>query len=210
LRIEEISKAIVELKSDVTCSLVKEAIAHGVDPMRILGELRKGMDEIGQRYERRDVFLAELIMAGEVMKEATNVLKPYLTRQADRARDIVVLGTIEGDLHDIGKDIVATLLSSSGFEVRDLGIDVSPSRFVEEAQETRAKVIGISALLSTTVPRCKTVVEELEKRTLRKKVKVIVGGAAVREEYTVAFGVDAAVNDAIKGLEIIRKWTCKP
>lgn len=207
MSLEEISKAIIDLRYDVTCSLVKEAIAQRVDPMRILIELRKGMEEIGQRYETGELFLADLIMAGEIMKGATDLLRPHLTGQADLPGHRVVLGTIEGDLHDIGKDIVATILTSSGFDVRDLGIDVPPKRFVEEAQKTKARLVGISALLSTTVPRCRDVVTELEKRALRKKVKVIAGGAAVREEHTLAFGVDGAVNDAMKGLEIMKKWT---
>ncbi|MEM1989019.1 MAG: cobalamin-dependent protein, partial [Candidatus Bathyarchaeia archaeon] len=131
--------------------------------------------------------------------------KPHLKSEG-RGKGKIVLGTIIGDLHDIGKEIIKTLLISSGFEVYDLGVDVPPEKFVEAAKETGAKIIGISALLSTSIVNTAKVVEKLREEGLRDKVKVIVGGAAARQWMIEKYGLDAAINDAIKGLEIIRRW----
>jgi methylmalonyl-CoA mutase cobalamin-binding domain/chain len=177
-------------------------------PKDIFDALGKGMNEVGRKYEKSEFFLSDLIMAGETMKKALNVLMHYMkVNEGDKGK--IILGIIEGDLHDIGKNIVNSILTSSGFIVYDLGIDVPPKRFVEKTKETGTDIIGISALLSTSIPTTAKVIEELQKEGLRDKVKVIIGGAAVREWNIEKYGIDAAVNDVIKGINIIQSWVKK-
>jgi len=203
--LDSLKAALVELNAVKVNELLKESLSSGLKPMEILNALRSGMEEIGRLFEDGEYFVSELVMAGELMKRALSILKPYLRIEAT-ARGRIVLGTIIGDLHDIGKEIVKSLLISAGFEVYDLGIDVPPERFVKKAKETGAKIIGISALLSTSIANTADVVRALKKAGLRGKVKVIVGGAAARPWMVREYGVDAAVYDAIKGLEIIKRW----
>jgi 5-methyltetrahydrofolate--homocysteine methyltransferase len=204
--LNEITNGIVHLEYENVKKLVNSALEKDIKPLDVLEALRKGLEKVGEKFEKQEYFLSELIMAGEIMKDLLNILKPYLLSKTPKAKGKIVLGTILGDLHDIGKDIIKTLLISSGFEVYDLGIDVSPEQFVKKAKEVDADIIGISALLSTTVPTTAEVIKYLEKAKLRKKVKVIIGGAAVRKEHIKKYGVDAAVNDAMEGLNIIKAW----
>jgi len=204
--LNEITNGIVHLEYENVKKLVNSALEKDIKPLDVLEALRKGLEKVGEKFEKQEYFLSELIMAGEIMKDLLNILKPYLLSKTPKAKGKIVLGTILGDLHDIGKDIIKTLLISSGFEVYDLGIDVSPEQFVKKAKEVDADIIGISALLSTTVPTTAKVIKYLEKAKLRKKVKVIIGGAAVRKEHIKKYGVDAAVNDAMEGLNIIKAW----
>jgi len=201
-----VKEALVELDVANFEGSVEEALASGLEPMEILEALRSGMQEIGQRFESGEYFVSELVMAGELMKRALDLLKPHL-KSAGKGEVKIVLGTIIGDLHDIGKEIAKSLLISAGFEVYDLGVDVPPEKFVEKAKETGAKIIGISALLSTSIANTAEVVKALDAARIRDTVKVIVGGAAARPWMVKEYGVDAAVFDVIKGLEIMRKWT---
>ena len=201
----KLRQALVELDSPRYDELLKEALSADMEPMKILDALRSGMEEVGDRFERSEYFVSELVMAGELMKRALSVLKPHLKNE-HRARGKIVLGTIIGDLHDIGKEIVKSLLVSAGFEVHDLGIDVPPQKFVREAKEKGAHIIGISALLSTSIANTAMVVESLKEAGIRNNVKVIVGGAAARPWMIEKYGLDAAVYDAVKGVEIIKMW----
>jgi len=207
--LKELSQVIVELKIEKVGDLVSKALGNSIEPLRITRYLNKGMAIVGQRFQNGEYFLSDLIMAGETMKEALKVLKPHLKVEKEEGRGKIILGTIIGDLHDIGKEIAKTLLISAGFEIYDLGIDVIPKRFVEKAKEVDANIIGISALLTTSVVRVAEVIDELKKSGLRHKVKVIVGGAATREWMKDKFGVDAVVNDAVEGVRIIKSWSEK-
>jgi dimethylamine corrinoid protein len=169
-----------------------------------------GIWEVGTKYEKGQYFISELIIAGEMMKRNVETLKPYLKPRQVSARGTIVLGAAFGDLHDIGKEIVKSLLMAEGFDVDDLGVDVSPSKFVDQVQQTRARVLGISALLSTSTPAAAKVVDELNNRDVRKNSRVILGGAAVRDWMVKDYGVDAAVNDAVKGIKLIRSWVQEP
>ena len=164
------------------------------------------MQEVGARFQRGEYFFSELIMAGETMKEALKILKPLLESSQTKAKGKIVIGTIQGDLHDIGKDIVSTMLVSAGFEVHDLGIDVPPESFSAKVKETGANIVGVSALLSVTVPTVSKVAEAIKLGGMRDRVKIIAGGAAMRPEYAANLGIDAAVNDAIEGVKIIKEW----
>ena len=198
--------AIVNLELNKIQDTVREALDSGLSPVEVLRELQEGMQEVGSRFQQCQYFFSELIMAGETMKEALRNLKPLLESSRAKAVGKIVIGTIQGDLHDIGKDIVSTLLFSAGFEVHDLGIDVPPAKFAEKAKETDANVVGVSALLSVTVPTVSEVAEALSQKGLRSKVKIIAGGAAMRPDYATKLGIDAAVNDAVEGVKIIKDW----
>jgi 5-methyltetrahydrofolate--homocysteine methyltransferase len=197
--------ALVEMDMEGVNDLVRKTLSLGFDPMKIVESLRSGMDEVGRRFESGEYFISELVMSGEIMKRALEILKPYL-RTEGGSKGKIILGTIIGDLHDIGKEIIKTLLISAGFEVYDLGVDVPPEKFVEKAREVGARIIGISALLSTSIVNSAEVVKKLREEGIRDKVKVIVGGAAARPWMIEEYGVDAVVNDAVKGLEMIRGW----
>jgi len=198
--------ALVNLEIDKMQNTVRVALDSGLPPPEILKDLEAGMQEVGSKFQRGEYFFSELIMAGETMKEALKILKPLLESSQGKARGKVVIGTIQGDLHDIGKDIVSTLLVSAGFEVYDLGIDVPPNKFAEKVKETDANIVGISALLSVTVPTVSKVAEAMKLEGLRNRVKIIAGGAAMRRDYAEKLGIDAAVNDAIEGVNIIKDW----
>lgn len=184
-------------------------LKKGRDAFDLLTELRQGMEEVGRKFENSEYFLADLIMAGETMKKALEVLKPSLDSAKAQHVGKVVIGTIWGDLHDIGKEIVSTLLISAGFEVSDLGIDVRPDVFAKELRKSGAEVVGVSALLSTSVPNISKVVDAIGKVGMRDRVRVIAGGAALRKHYAAQLGIDAAVNDAVEGVEIVKSWVAK-
>jgi len=203
----ELKRAIVELNISGVSDIVEKALSAGFDSKEILEALRSGMEDAGHKFAVGEYFLSDLIMAGETMKEALKVLHPCLRIDAQNSvQGKVVLGTILGDLHDIGKEIVKTLLISAGFEVHDLGIDVPPEKFVEEARKVGAYVIGVSALLSTTVPTTAKIVQCLKEEKAHDEIKTIIGGAACRLWMVEKYGVHAAVNDAVEGIDIIKSW----
>jgi methylmalonyl-CoA mutase cobalamin-binding domain/chain len=204
--LEEITGAIIELKVDAMRELCQDALKRGHKPMEIVDAMRKGMEEVGRRYERGEYFLPELMMAGETMKEGMEVLQPYLEKGEGGKGAKIVLGTVQGDIHDIGKNIFAMLARASGFEVIDLGVDVPPERFAEAVEKEGAEVLGLSCLITPALPAMQRTVELLEKRGLRQKVKVILGGAPLTEELGKKLGADAAVNDAVKGVETLKSW----
>lgn len=188
----------------------EDAVKAGISPYDAVMEgMSKGMDIVGKKYEEGEYFLAELIMAGETMKEGLTVLRPYLDKEKKAPVGVVVLGTVQGDLHDIGKNVVSTLLTAAGFEVHDLGVDVPPEKFVDEAKNCKAQIIGVSALLTTTMVNMKAIIEQLEKARIRKQVKVLVGGAPLTDEYAKSIGADGYARDAVQGVGICRQWVKK-
>ena len=205
--LKEIIESIVSLDIDKIKLLAEKAVQSGIPAYTVVMEgLAKGMDAVGQKYEAGEYFLAELLMAGETMKEGMKVLEPYLKDAKREPLGRVVIGTVRGDLHDIGKNIVATLLEGSGFEIYDLGVDIPPEKFTSRAAETNAHIVAMSALLTTTMPEMGNVIQELTKANVRDKVKVIVGGAAVTDEYSKRIGSDAYGRDAVEGNNICKEW----
>lgn len=187
--------------------LIKEALGHGVPPYEIFTKgMVKGITVVGQKYESGEYFLTELVGAGEVVKEGMEEIGHYLSHSQVKPLGTVVIGTVEGDLHDIGKNIVKMLLTSTGFAVKDLGVDVSAGKFVEAVKETKPDIVAMSALLTTTMNSMRTTVEELQKAGLRRKVKVIVGGAPITEEFGKEIGADSAAMDAAQGVRICKEW----
>ena len=204
---EKLTELIIELEVDDIADAVREALEQdGKDPFEILNALTKGMDEVGKRYEEKEYYLTELVLAGETMKEAFNVLQPALAA-ADTSQEKVkiIMGTVKGDNHDIGKNILASLLLSSGFELYDLGMDVDENTIVEKVKETGAKIIALSSLLTMTVEQIKVVDEALKSAGLRDKVKLIVGGAPLNMELAKKLGADDFAEDAVDGVKHIKK-----
>jgi methanogenic corrinoid protein MtbC1 len=172
----------------------------------VIGRIRKGFEEVSRRYDAGEFFLSDLIMTGETAKAALEVLKPLFQKTTREKTAKVVIGTVEGDLHDIGKNIVSTILLSSGFDVYDLGSDVKSHDFVSKVKETEARILALSALLTTTMLNMGIVIEDLKKVGLREKVKVIIGGQPISEEFAQQIGADAYVDDAPKILGVVDKF----
>lgn len=206
--LEQIKKLLADIEIDKVKDVVKEALKAGISPLKIIERgLAEGMRIVGDRFERGEYFLAELVAAGETFKEILEELKPQLIAAGETTRKLgkVVIGTVRGDLHDIGKNIVAIMLESAGFEVYDLGVDVPPEEFVKKVKEINADIVAMSALLTTTMIEMKNVIEELKKAGIRDKVKVIVGGAPVTEEFAKEIGADGYAEDAVKAVEVCKR-----
>lgn len=205
-----IRDAIVNLDIDNIGRLCEEAVGAGVPAYQVVMEgMAKGMEVVGEKYERNEYFLAELIMAGETMKEGMKALEPHLKAGELKRTGKVVIGTVRGDLHDIGKNIVATLLNAAGFEVIDLGVDVPPEKFIEAIKENSPDILGMSALLTTTMIEMEAIIKELKKAGLRNKIKIIIGGAPITKEYAEKIGADAAAKDAVEGVNICKSWMAR-
>lgn len=195
---------IVELDVDNIAKAVQQKLEKRVEPNDILKALTAGMDEVGRRYEQKEYFLTELVLAGETMKEAFDVLKPRLTSKERGKRRPVVVATVKGDNHDIGKNILITMLVSAGFEVIDLGVDCPKEKIVEAVRKHDAKVLALSCLLTMTMREISVVSEALKDAGIRDKVKVIVGGAPLNMELAKEMGADDYSADAIDGVRHIK------
>jgi len=207
--LQKIRECIVNLDMDGAIENVKKALENKVSPVEIVSKsIVEGMSIVGEKFEKGEYFLSELIVAGEIGKEIVKLLDPYLKAEEAQVKKLgrVVIGTVRGDLHDIGKNIVAMMLEAAGFEVIDLGADVPPERFVEAVKEHDANIVAMSALLTVTMPEMKNVIDELKKAGLRDKVKVIVGGAPVTEEYAKSIGADGYGETAVEGVRICKQW----
>ena len=205
---DAMGRSIIDGDAEVAASLAEEAIAAGVDPLAAINEgFVPGINVIGEEFSCERVFLPQLVLAGEAMKAAIGVLEPEMTK-AGSAREIegrVVLATVAGDIHDIGKTLVGTMLAAHGFEVFDLGVDVSTDAIVEKVREVDADLVGGSALLTTTMLVQKEVVAALDEAGLRPGVKVMVGGAAVTPEWVEQIGADGWGQDAIAAVATARE-----
>ncbi|MGY5881228.1 MAG: cobalamin-dependent protein [Candidatus Thorarchaeota archaeon] len=204
MNLEELSNMIVELDIDNIAGAVQGQITTGANPYDILNALTKGMDEVGRRYETNEYFLTELVLAGETMKEAFVVLQPHLTSKEEGERIPIIVATVQGDNHDIGKNILSTMLFSGGFNVIDLGTDCPADRIVNAVKENNAKVVALSSLLTMTMQEITTVHEALQEAGLRDGVKLIVGGAPLSKEIAKELGADDYGADGIDGVRRIK------
>jgi methylmalonyl-CoA mutase cobalamin-binding domain/chain len=202
----DLANAIADLKEDEVKQIVKNKIDSGADPLSIVDECRRGMEIVGERYKNKEYFLGELIMSGEIFKEAMAAIEPKLRAgQSEKPIAKMVLGTAKGDIHNIGKDIAATLLRAAGFEIYDVGIDVAPEVFVNKLKETGASILGISGLLTPSFESMKQTVQAMEAAGLRDKVKIIIGGGIVTEVVCNYVGADVFTDDAPAGVEMCKK-----
>ena len=191
-------------------SLTEELLAKGITPSRIVEEgVVPGMDIVGQKYESGEYFLPELFMAGEAAKVVTAIIKPYLKKEGAKALGTVVIGTVFGDVHNVGKDLVASTLEGVGFKVTDLGVNVPAETFVEAAKKENADIVAMSALITTTMLNMKDVIKALNSGGIRSKVKVMVGGAPLDEKFAKEIGADAYGKDprqaVLKARELLSK-----
>jgi len=202
--LEEVSEALTNLEEDKVLELVKEMIDANEDPFKVLEACRKGMAGIGKNED--EVFLTDLIMAGEIFNEAMEILMPKLMSSTTKKLGKIVIGTVEGDIHNIGKDIAIKFLKAEGFEVIDLGVNVPAQRFVESIREYDPLVVGMSGLLTLSIRPMKRSIEAIIAANLRDKVKIIIGGERSDEEVCNFVGADAWTNDVIDGIKKIKKW----
>ena len=205
---KKMAQSVIDGEADEAERLALEAIELGIDPLDAINKgFIVGVDDVGNRFSCGDAFLPELVMAGEAMKTAVNVLEPEMAKQGSERKMLgtIVLGTIEGDIHDIGKTLVGTMLSASGFKVFDLGVDVPVMTLVEKARLENADIIGVSALLTTTMVKQRDVIEALDDMGLRPKVKVMVGGAPVTRDWTEEIGADGFSEDSIGAVAVAKE-----
>ncbi len=207
--LKPIYENVIEGQADEVESGVKAALAAGLDAGVILNEaLIPAMDEVGRRFEDGDFFVPEMLISARAMQAGLALLKPHLTSSDIKTSGKIAIGTVKGDLHDIGKNLVAMMLEGAGFEIIDLGVDVSPESFVDAIQEG-ANLIGMSALLTTTMNNMSVTIEALKAAGVRDKVKVVVGGAPVTEGFAKSIGADAYAPDASSATRVVRQLLAK-
>ncbi|MEM2915107.1 MAG: corrinoid protein [Candidatus Bathyarchaeia archaeon] len=204
--LKEIIDKIVNLDTDGTLKIIEEALQKVPASVIVSEGIAKAMDIIGQKYEDGEYFLAELLVSGEIVGKALTLLEPYLKTQRASATGKVVVGTVKGDLHDLGKTILITLLKSAGFEVYDLGVDVSYEKFIQKIKEVKPDIVAMSALLTTTMGEIKNTIDALVKAGVRDSVKIIVGGRPITEEFAKEAGADSYGKDAFTGVDICKRW----
>jgi methanogenic corrinoid protein MtbC1 len=209
--LENIAIAISTLdSSDHAKAVVTDALSQGFSPTEIAEKgIRRGLQIVGEKYEASEYFLSELLYAGSLVSDLFELLKPSMKNNQLERKGVIVLGTVRGDIHDLGKNIFKMLADSSGFEVHDLGVDVEPTAFVDQVKESRPQVLGLSALLTTALMEMKSTLDALRAAGVKGNLKVLLGGNAVKKEFGVEIGADATALDAVEGLEICRGWTKK-
>ncbi len=191
---------IDELKKTVNAEL-----ESGTDPLAVVKALNEALYEVGERYERGDLFLSELMMIGYLASEVTNVLKPHMVGEGRETGSKIVFGTVKGDIHDIGKNVVIMMLQSAGFEVIDLGVDISSEKFVESVKNNGPDVLCMSSLLTSTMNEMRKVIEALDKAGLRGDVQVVVGGRPITKKFAQEVGAEGHARDAISAVRVIRE-----
>ncbi len=202
----KLATALVELEEDKVSALVSEQLAAGMPPLAILEQMRQGMNEIGERYATGAYFLTELIMAAEIFSKVMKEIEPRLTGEAGGQVGDVVFATVKGDVHDIGKNVVVAMLRGADFRVHDLGVDVPPERIIETLKQTNARLLGLSALLTTSFDSMKTTVEAVRRAGLRDQVKIMIGGGPVDERVRAFVGADAYGRDAQQAVSLARQF----
>ncbi|HOP94367.1 MAG: corrinoid protein [Dictyoglomaceae bacterium] len=203
---QEVASAVIAGNRKKVQELVEDALKEGVPPEKIINEgLLAGMSVIGERFKKNEIFVPEVLVSARAMQVGMDILKPLLTRSSGVIKGKVVIGTVEGDLHDIGKNLVAIMFEGAGYQVIDLGIDVPPDKFVEAIREHNPDIVGMSALLTVTMPQMKVTLDVMEKEGVREKVKVIVGGAPVTEEFAKEIGADGYAPDATSAVELVNR-----
>ena len=209
--LESIASAIGNLDSSESAkALVTNALSQRLSPTEITEKgIRRGLEIVGEKYEANEYFLSELLYAGSLVSELFDLLKPSMKNRQLERKGTIVLGTVKGDIHDLGKNIFKMLADSSGFEVHDLGVDVEPTGFVNEVRQAHPQVLGLSALLTTALEEMRNTLDELRTVGVKTNLRVLLGGNAVKKEFGAEIGADATALDAVEGLEICKEWTKK-
>ena len=203
--LKQLYESVVSGDAKTTQALTKQALADGVDPLKLVNDyMVPAMDEVGRRFEANEYFVPELLISARAMKSALELIRPLLTARGDQPLGRVAIGTVKGDLHDIGKNLVGSLLEGGGFEVIDLGVNVTPEKFIATINEKKANIIAMSALLTTTMPSMKTTIDALKQAGVREKVKVLIGGAPITQKYADEIGADGYSESASGAVGLVR------
>jgi len=204
--LKKLYEAVVSGDAKTTQAITQQALAEGVDPLKLVNEnMVPAMDEVGRRFEANEYFVPELLISARAMKAALELIRPLLVARGDKPVGRVAIGTVKGDLHDIGKNLVASLLEGGGFEVIDLGVNVSPEKFIETVNAKQANIVAMSALLTTTMPSMKTTIDALKAAGVRDKVKVLIGGAPITQKYADEIGADGYSENAVGAVALAKK-----
>ncbi len=205
--LQELSKNLQGGNDETVAELTRQALKDGLEPKRILDEgLIAGMTAIGERFKAHEIFLPDVLLAAKAMYTGLDLLRPLLAREGSPTIGKIVIGTVQGDLHDIGKNLVAIFLKGAGFDVIDLGHDVAPEKFINAALKENADIIGMSALLTTTMPVMKKVIDLASGRGIRDKLKIIVGGAPLSADYARQIGADAYCYDGMSAVDCVKRY----
>lgn len=204
-KLQEIYDAILNGDNSVTPGLVQDALDEGIEPSRILNEgMVPAMGKVGSLFEEGEYFVPEMLISARAMQAGLGVLRPHLVDADVKPAGKVVMGTVKGDLHDIGKNLVCMMLEGGGFEIIDLGADVAPEKFIAAIQEHQPDLIGMSALLTTTMPNMKTTIQAIEEAGIRNRVKILVGGAPLTQDYADQIGADGYAPDASRAVSLAK------
>jgi 5-methyltetrahydrofolate--homocysteine methyltransferase len=204
---KDLVTALADLKEEEALKIVEEKLAAGEDPFKIMDDIRRGMEIVGNRFANNEYFISDLLYAGEILRAVTEKIKPKLvTTKETKNLGKVIIGSVAGDIHDIGKNIVVFMLEANGFEVHDLGVDIPPEKFVEKIKETGATIVGLSGFLTLAFDSMKKTVEAIEKAGLRGKVKIMIGGGQITEEIRKYTGADAYGRDAMDAVALAKNW----
>jgi len=204
--LKELAENVIKGQAPKTEELTQKALAAGINPGEVLNKgLVAGMDVVGAKFKNNEFYVPEVLIAARAMKAGMKILRPKLVESGVEPVGKFVVGTVKGDLHDIGKNLVSMMLEGAGFEVIDLGVDVSPENFVNTANEKKAGVIGMSALLTTTMLNMKATIDELKKQGLNGKIKVVIGGAPVTQNYADEIGADGYAPDAASAVSEVKR-----
>jgi 5-methyltetrahydrofolate--homocysteine methyltransferase len=204
--LKKLYDSVVGGDAKTTQAITQQALAEGVDPLKLVNEhMVPAMDEVGRRFEANEYFVPELLISARAMKAALELIRPLLVARGDKPVGRVAIGTVKGDLHDIGKNLVASLLEGGGFEVIDLGVNVPPEKFIETVNAKQANIVAMSALLTTTMPSMKTTIDALKQAGVREKVKVLIGGAPITQKYADEIGADGYSENAVGAVALAKK-----
>jgi 5-methyltetrahydrofolate--homocysteine methyltransferase len=203
---DDLAQSVIEGNADRVKDLSKSLLDAGNNPLEIINQgLIAGMNVVGARFKAMEMFVPEVLMCAKAMSAGVDVVKPHIADQDVQTAGKIIIGTVKNDLHDIGKNLVAMMVESSGFEVINLGIDIEPSKFVEAIKEHKPDVVGLSALLTNTLPYMKDTIDAIEEAGLRDKVKVIIGGAPVTQEYADQIGADGYAPEAASAADLCKE-----
>jgi len=204
---KDLVSTLADLKEQEALKIAEDRLKAGEEPLKILEDARKAMEVVGKRFANSEYFMPDLIYSGEILREITEMVKPKMSKEAEIKRlGKVVFGTVAGDIHDIGKDIVVFMLDVNGFEVYDLGVNVPAQKFVEKIKESGAPVVGLSGFLTLAYDSMKQTVEAIKAAGLRDKVKVMIGGGQMSDEVRKYTGADAYGKDAMAGVSLAKEW----
>jgi methanogenic corrinoid protein MtbC1 len=204
---KDLVKTLADLKEKEALKIVKDRLGAGEDPLKILDDARRAVEIVGKRFSDCEYFIPELVYSGEILKQITDMVKPKLTKgAAAKRRGKVIIGTVAGDIHDIGKDIVVFMLDVNGFEVFDLGIDVPVQKFVDKIKETGSKVVGLSGFLTLAYQSMKDTIEAIKQAGLRNEVKIMIGGGQIDDQVKGFTGADAYGKDAMEAVKLAKGW----